>query len=189
MRLVTIIATRPADEYGPFQTDNGFIADAVTRLASVPTHRAASIVDVDVTRVLKATCSEDDEMLSVQLVGHGSSGQLRLGACFMQDEAKARRWPYFVLDTTPSPLGFLAKFASRIGELTLVGCNVGAEQSDWPVNGRALLYCLSELLQCTTRGATAITSPEWFDQSGRYTGPSSTWQWSSAGPPTFRTQR
>ncbi len=186
MRLVTIIATRPAAEYGPFQTDNGFIAEVATRLAAVQTHRAASIVDV--ARILKETCRLDDETLSVQLIGHGSSGQLRLGACFMADEAKARHWPYFVLDTTPSPLGFLSRFADRIGELTLIGCNVGATNSEWPVNGRGLLYCLAEALQCTTRGAASMISPDDFDDNGHYSGPSSIWEWSGSGPPVFRTQ-
>jgi hypothetical protein len=187
MKLVTIIAERPADDYGPFQTDNGFVADVIAKLSDVTIYRAASVVDI--ARVLKAICDDDDEMLSVQLIGHGSSGQLRLGACFMADETKARRWPYFVLDTTPSAIGFLAKFADRIGELALVGCNVGAEHSDWPVNGRALLYCLAEALHCTTSGADAITSPNCFDSTGRYIGPASIWEWSDIGPPAFKTRR
>jgi hypothetical protein len=186
MRLVTIIATRPADEYGPFQTDNGFIERITSKLANMPTYRAASIVDV--AHALQETCAADDELLSVQLIGHGSAGQLRLGGCFMTDERRARRWPYFVLDTTPSPLGFLARFADRIGELTLVGCNVGAAHTDWPVNGRGLLYCLAEALQCTARGASTMINQNSFDDAGRYCGPSAMWEWAGSGPPSFRIQ-
>ena len=184
-RPVTIIAAQPAAEYGPFLDDNGFLDTMREALAHGSPRPASSVVDV-VDAISDATAGHT-EPLAVQIVGHATSGQMMLGGSYLADSTKHREWPYFVIDTTPSPLGFLARHTGRIAELTLVGCNVGTASPSWPVNGRGLLYCLCELLKCSVRGAISTVSPNDFDVSGRYAGPVACWDWSELAPPRFST--
>jgi hypothetical protein len=149
------------------------------------TPRAAASV-VDLANAIDAASS--DGPLSVQIVGHAISGQMMLGSTYLADSAKHREWPYFILDTSPSPLGFLARHAGRIADLTLVGCNVGTASSEWPVNGRSLLYCLCEVLRCSVRGAITTVSVECFDPAGAYTGPLACWDWTDGASPRFSTR-
>jgi hypothetical protein len=179
VKRFTIIAEPPPETYGPLRGDNGFVANACEVLKNLGPARAASVVDV------VSLIAEHEGPLSVQLVGHASAGQFFLGMAFMADQTKGRAWPYFVLDTTPSTLGFFAKHRGRIRELTLIGCGIADESSTWPVNGRSLLYCLSEVLYCSVFGARETVSPRAFDSDGRYTGALAGWQWHSPGPPSW----
>jgi hypothetical protein len=179
---LTIIGGRPSETYGPLANDNGFLDKITVRLAKFAPKRAASVVDI--AELLDAE-TKSEVPLSVQIIGHAISGQLLLGAPYIGDEDKHRAWPYFVIDTTPSSLGFLSRHAGKLDELLLVGCNVGTSLSDWPVNGRSLLYCLSETLRCRVAGAITTVSLEAFDDCGRYCGPRACWSWSEPGPPTF----
>jgi hypothetical protein len=193
---VTVVATPPAGTTGP--TTNTFIDRVVEVLASrgSATNRivhASCVRDMDValskiiTRRFKGT-------IRLQIVGHSISGMLSLGASWIPDgevAASAFRYPYYVLDTNPASLGLLAKYAGKISEVLLVGCNIGSASSfGYAINGRTLTYTLAELLRCLVRGADDVVSPDEFDARGWYV-PNlhhrrpKGWRWIEAMPPVW----
>ncbi|MBC7978586.1 MAG: hypothetical protein H7138_26675 [Myxococcales bacterium] len=193
---VTVVATPPAGTTGA--TDNNFIDRVVEVLASrgSATNRivqASCVRDMDValskiiTRRFKGT-------LRLQIVGHSISGMLSLGASWMPEHQVATQafvYPYYVLDTNPAALGLLAKYAGKISEVLLVGCNIGSASSfGYAINGRTLTYTLAELLRCLVKGADDVVSPDEFDARGWYT-PAlhhrrpKGWRWVEAMPPVW----
>jgi hypothetical protein len=194
--IVTFVASPPAGTVGP--TANLFIDDALQTLRSrkPPGNqiiRVASVRDADL-ELGKILSSRVRGPLRLQIVGHSLSGMLSLGASWIPEAdmvAKALRYPYYVLDTNPASLGLLAKYAGKISEVMLVGCNVGSASSfGYAINGRTLTYTLAELLRCLVRGADDIVSPDEFDAQGWYT-PGDRhrrpkgWRWVEATPPVW----
>ncbi|HEU4735046.1 MAG TPA: hypothetical protein VFT22_44450 [Kofleriaceae bacterium] len=127
-------------------------------------------------------------------MGHSLSGILSLGASWMADAEVATaafKYPYYALDTNPSALGLLAKYAGKISEVMLVGCNIGSASSyGYAINGRTLTYTLAELLRCLVRGADDLVSPDEFDAQGWYEPNLSHrrakgWRWVDARPPVW----
>jgi hypothetical protein len=193
---VTVVATPPAGSTGPI--DNAFIDRVVEVLASrgSATNRivhASCVRDMDValskiiTRRFKGT-------IRLQIVGHSISGMLSLGASWMPEPEVATRafvYPYYVLDTNPAALGLLAKYAGKISEVMLVGCNIGSASSfGYAVNGRTLTYTLAELLRCLVRGADDVVAPDEFDARGWYAPDlhhrrPKGWRWVEAMPPVW----
>lgn len=155
--------------------------------------RVASVRDIDLE--LSAILTADHPgQLRVQLVGHGRSGALALGAHWIAERdvyAQAFKYPYYVLDTNPAALGLLSKHAGKLAKLTLVGCNIGAAASfGYAINGRTLTYTLTELLRCPVLGADDVVSANDFDARGWYApradrrSPSG-WEWMPEGPPVW----
>lgn len=194
--IVTFVASPPAGTVG--STDNLFIDGALQTLSSktIPGHRivrAASVRDVDL-ELGKILPNHIPGPVRLQIVGHSLSGVLSLGASWIPAAdmvAKAFRYPYYVVDTNPASLGLLAKYAGKISEVMLVGCNVGSASSfGYAINGRTLTYTLAELLRCLVRGADDIVAPDEFDESGwyepgaRHRRPKG-WRWAEAMPPAW----
>jgi len=194
--IVTLVASPPADTVGT--TDNFFIDKTLRTLSSKnsPANRivrAASIRDVDLElgRILP---DHFTGQIRLQIVGHSLSGALSLGASWIPAAdmvAKAFRYPYYVLDTNPASLGLLAKYAGKISEVMLVGCNVGSASSfGYAINGRTLTYTLAELLRCLVRGADDIVDPGEFDAHGWYEPAEAHrrpkgWRWTEGMPPVW----
>lgn len=136
----------------------------------------------------------DDELcmgpkVRVQIIGHGVSGELSLGASWpfassaTPNGTTKDRYasPYYVLDSSPRPLYELHGFMGRIAEVVLAGCYVGQRLSDGnPVNGRALMFTLAEMWHCKVRGANAPVHAENFHRTGWYDGPVIGWAWNAS---------
>jgi hypothetical protein len=186
---VTIVAKPPNETFGPLQADqSGFVDGVLAKLrrGSGPKPvRAASIQDLD-EALLAAEKKAGNRQLSVQVIGHGAPGLLELGRAYMKSPQKAARSPFFGVDTTPDLLRAFPKHAGRIAELKLLGCSVGASDPEsWPLNGRGLTYCFSEILQCHVVAPSETISPDDFDETGTYTGAGIAWSYVSPGPPTW----
>lgn len=172
--IVTVVASPPAGTQG--STDNIFI-DAVlaalqrTGYSQNRVVRAASVRDIDL-ELGKILTDRVRSTIRLQFVGHSISGMLSLGATWLPEcevANRAFRYPYYVLDTSPSSLGLLAKYGGRISELMLVGCNIGSASSfGYAINGRTLTYTLAELLRCVVRGADDVVAPNELDGRGWY---------------------
>src|SRR6185295_19139932 len=117
--IVTLVAW-PTD--GKDKSDNNFIDGVLDTLASkhLATHRiikVSSVRDIDVALSDILLSPKFKGKVRLQIVGHGLSGILALGALWIPDSEipiKAYSFPYYVLDTNPSSLGLLAKFAGKI---------------------------------------------------------------------------
>jgi hypothetical protein len=175
---IIILAEPPESTPKDLRAD-GFIDDVATRFAKCGAHlqRAATIGDIDSALTAgEAAANKEDKDLAVQIVGHGSAGQLLLGMTWSQESP--RNYPFLVVDTGPIALGLLRLHRGLIRELTLVGCYVGsAEESELAVTGRSLTFVVGELLQCKVTGATALVGESDFDSDGLYTGERAGWDW------------
>lgn len=194
--IVTLVANPPSGTEG--STDDPFIDAALRTLASKKTTRNRIIrvssvreVDLELTSIL---ADPFKGRIRLQIVGHNLSGGLALGASWIPEpeiQARAFKFPYYTLDTTPAALGLLSKHAGKISELMLVGCNIGSATSlGYPINGRTLTYTLAELLQCTVLGADDVVAPDEFDERGWYAPRahrqrSKGWRWAAATPPVW----
>jgi hypothetical protein len=194
--IVTVVACPPADAAAP--ADNPFITAALQTLQGKKAVgnrvlRAASVRDLDIA-LGKLLPRQSRAQVRLQLVGHSISGVLSLGASWLPDAEvvpRAFQYPFYVLDTNPGALGLLAKYAGKITEVMLVGCNVGSASSfGYAVNGRTLTYTLAEVLRCVVRGADDVVAPDEFDARGWYA-PSNHhrrpkgWRWVDAAPPVW----
>ena len=194
--IVTLVASPPAGTMG--STDNSFIDAALATLASKQAHanrvvRVSCVRDADI-ELGKILTDSFQGTIRLQIVGHSISGMLMLGGAWIAEDelvATAFRHPYYVLDTNPASLGLLAKYAGKISEVQLVGCNVGAASSyGYAINGRTLTYTLAELLRCLVRGADDVVAPNEFDPHGWYmAGPHHRrpkgWRWVEGLPPVW----
>jgi len=190
---VTVIAKKPAKQYGPFAPETQPLIDATLkklRAGKGPRpEMAASVTDLDVvlTRAKKAA---KDKPLSVQIIGHGIAGVLRLGASFMPQFMGSGSEPFFCVDTNPDSCNFMAKHRGAISELSLLGCNVGLPTYQTaPMSGRSLLYCYCDVLQCTVRAPVELISDDDFDDRGAFTGSLVSIDYSPQYGPTFATVR
>lgn len=193
---VTLVACPPPGTIGA--VGNSFIDDALETLekrkaASNRIIRAASVRDIDIElgKILNASFKGT---IRLQIVGHSISGLLSLGASWIADgemSSTAFKYPYYVVDTNPASLGLLAKYAGKISEVMLVGCNIGSATSyGYAINGRTLTYTLAELLRCLVRGADDVVAPDEFDARGWYTPDANHrrpkgWRWVEATPPVW----
>ena len=195
-QIVTVVASPPPGKPPP--TDNTFIDAALAALAGKQVTRncvvrASTVRDIDL-ELAKVLPEGSRDAIRLQIVGHSLSGMLSLGASWIDDAdvpATAFRYPYYVLDTNPASLGLLAKYAGKISEVMLVGCNVGSASSfGYAINGRTLTYTLAELWRCLVRGADDVVAPDEFDPVGWYApGPHRRrpkgWRWVEARPPVW----
>jgi hypothetical protein len=194
--IITLVANPPAGTVGT--TENLFIDDALKALSSKNAGhnrivRVASVRDIDLA-LSKILPADVPGTVRLQIVGHSLSGVLSLGASWIPEAdmiAKAFKYPYYVLDTNPASLGLLAKYAGKISEVMLVGCNVGSASSfGYAINGRTLTYTLAELLRCLVRGADDIVAPDEFDEGGWYEPGDQHrrpkgWRWVQGMPPVW----
>ncbi|MEO7734249.1 MAG: hypothetical protein ABIY55_25045 [Kofleriaceae bacterium] len=194
--IVTVVACPPAGTTG--STDNSFIDSALESLASKGAHanrvvRASSVRDLDL-ELGKILVDGFKGTIRLQIVGHSISGKLSLGGSWLPPSEVAWRGsdpPFYVLDTNPMSLGLLSKYAGKISEIMLVGCNVGSASSyGYAINGRTLTYTLAELLRCVVRGADDVVAPGEFDAHGWYApNPhhrrAKGWRWVESLPPVW----
>lgn len=193
---VTLVACPRPGTVGPIS--NSFIDDALETLtqrkaAGNRIIKVCSVRDADV-ELGKILTTEFKGTIRLQFIGHSISGLLSLGASWIPDDemaVTAFKYPYYVLDTNPASLGLLAKYAGKISEVMLVGCNIGSASSfGYAINGRTLTYTLAELLRCLVRGADDVVAPDEFDTRGWYT-PNvhhrrpKGWRWVDAMPPVW----
>jgi hypothetical protein len=193
---VTLVACPAPGAMG--SASNSFIDDALDALdkrnaASNRIIRVCSVRDIDV-ELGKILTASFKGTIRLQIIGHSISGLLSLGASWIAEgdmSAVAFKYPYYVLDTNPASLGLLAKYAGKISEVMLVGCNIGSAASyGYAINGRTLTYTLAELLRCLVRGADDVVAPDEFDTRGWYT-PNAYhrrpkgWRWVDAMPPVW----
>lgn len=198
--IITLVAWPPSDTKAVHgKSNNRFIDAAIDTLESkrVASHRivrVSSVRDIDLALSEILLNPRFKSKVRLQIVGHGLSGMLWLGALWMPDSdvaARAFSYPYYVLDTNPAALGLLAKFAGKISQVTLVSCNVGSSVSPgYAVNGRTLTYTLAEVLRCLVIGADDVVGPNEFDARGRYE-PAAVrrkpkgWRWVEGRPPVW----
>jgi hypothetical protein len=176
---LTILANKPDGADGI--DDTGFV-DAMAAtfggIANYKVVRAATILDVD-SALTDAETAAAGRPLSVQIVGHGTSGQLLLGMTWIAEDV-ARAWPFYVIDTNPVALGFFRNHRGKLADLTLVGCHVGSlgnpDIEDDAVNGRSLTFVLSELLQCHVVAPIDYVATADF-KDGVYSGSLNGWEW------------
>jgi len=194
--IVTLVASPPAGTVG--STNNLFIDDALQTLRSKKAAgnriiQVASVRDADL-EFGKILSDRFRGTVRLQIVGHSLSGILSLGASWIPEAdmaARAFRYPYYALDTNPASLGLLAKYAGKVSEVMLVGCNIGSASSfGYAINGRTLTYTLAELLRCLVRGADDIVAPDEFDAHGWYAPGDhhrrpKGWRWVEAMPPAW----
>lgn len=193
--IVTLVATAPAGTAGT--TDDAFIDGTLRTLASKksPRNRIARVSSIrDIDLELSNVLSRPNDRARVQIIGHALSGGLALGAFWLAEpelQARAFKFPYYILDTTPAALGLLSKHAGKVAEVMLVGCNIGSAVSfGHPINGRTLTYTLAELLQCDVLGADDVISPDEFDDSGWYAPGAQRarpkgWRWTVSAAPSW----
>lgn len=186
---LTILADKPDGACGVDET--GFIAAAAQRIANAPhVVRARTVIDVDLAlNKAEIAAQAAGEPLHVQIVGHGSSGQLLLGMTWLTEDV-ARQFPFFVIDTNPVALGFFRGHRKKLASLSLIGCYVGSVEnsdvSDLAVNGRSLTYVLCELLQCPVSASIDLVAETDFDPAtGTYLGELAGWRWQDGAAPTW----
>jgi hypothetical protein len=178
----------PSERIKQLHADQGFIGEVTRHLAGkgpeiVP---VSSVLDIDL-HLDRILASNPGRKISLQLIGHGISGQLFLAA----EQDTPFKYPFHILDTNPAALGLLAKYAGKLSDLTLVGCDVASDTSyGYAINGRTLMFTLADLLQCRVIGATDVVAPNEFNSVGIYDpdtshrGPSG-YDWSPNGPVRF----
>jgi hypothetical protein len=194
--IITFVAGPSPGTAG--STGDPFIDAALEALASKQPDgnrivRVSSVRDIDLELSALGPTQLKDR-IRLQIIGHSLSGGLALGAFWIpaaEVQARAFRFPYYILDTNPAPLGLLSKHAGKISELMLVGCNIGSASSvGYPINGRTLTYTLAEVLRCTVLGADDVIAPNEFDDRGWYA-PSAHrrspkgWRWLEAAAPVW----
>lgn len=194
--IITFVAGPPPGTAG--STDDPFITATLATLESKKATRnrvvrVSSVRDIDVE--LSAILSDRLKgQIRVQIIGHSLSGGLALGAFWIppaEVQARAFKFPYYILDTNPAPLGLLYKHAGKISELMLVGCSIGSANSvGYPINGRTLTYTLAELLRCTVLGADDVVGPDELDDRGWYAPRAGRrapkgWRWVEGVPPVW----
>ena len=185
---LTILADKPQGATGV--DDTGFVDAMAAAFGAIPGAtlvRASTILDVD-SALTEAEADAAGKPLSVQIVGHGTSGQLLLGMTWLPEDA-ARAYPFYVIDTNPVALGFFRNHRGKLADLTLVGCHVGSvgnpDIEDDAVNGRSLTFVLSELLQCRVVAPIDYVAAADF-KDGLYAGTLNGWAWSDhLGPPRW----
>jgi hypothetical protein len=190
--IITFVAGPASSSVGA--ASDPFIDGVLETLASKKAARnrivrVASVRDIDLE--LSAILPERAKVRA-QIIGHSLSGGLALGASWLSAgelPTRAFKFPYYILDTNPAPLGLLAKHAGKLSELMLVGCKIGSASAvGYPINGRTLTYTLAELLRCTVLGADDVVAPNELDGRGWYT-PSAHrnapkgWRWVGADSP------
>lgn len=112
---------------------------------------------------------EKEHKIRLQIIGHATSGSIALGASWLPDESRWYQKPYYVFNSNPRSLLFLAPFAGCIHEVMLAGCYAGSWRSNgYEINGRTLLFTLAEMWKCKARGANDTVSAESFDRDGWY---------------------
>ncbi len=194
--IITFVAGPSPGTAG--STDDPFLEAALTTIESkkAPRNRTVKVstvrdIDVELSAILSDRLKGQ---IRVQIIGHSLSGGLALGAFWIpaaEVHARAFKFPYYILDTNPAPLGLLSKHAGKISELMLVGCNIGSASSvGYPINGRTLTYTLAELLRCTVLGADDVVGPDEFDDRGWYAPRAGRrspkgWRWVEAAPPMW----
>jgi hypothetical protein len=191
-KTVTLVADPPPE------TDNGGLDQTFQLLSARGLHnheirRVASVSEIDIalsdvfTPAFKGT-------VRLQIIGHAIPGSICLGAMWTDTgihDPAAFAFPFLVLDTSPTALGLLAKFAGKLSEVMLVGCHVGSTTSfGHAINGRTLTYTLAELLRCKVCGADDDVAPDEYDEQGWYApAPQHRrpkgWRWSEASPPLW----
>ena len=191
-KTVTLVASPPPE------TDNGgldqtFQVLTAKRVRSNLIARITSVSDIDIalsnllTPAFRGT-------VRLQIIGHAIPGSMCLGARWTDSgihDPGAFAFPFLVLDTNPTALGLLAKFAGKLSEVMLVGCHVGSTTSfGHAINGRTLTYTLTELLRCKVCGADDDVAPDEYDDQGWYApAPQHRrpkgWRWSDASPPLW----
>jgi len=191
-KTVTLVASPPPE------TDNGGL-DQTFRLLSArglhnhEIHRVASVSEIDIALSDILTASFKGTV-RLQIIGHSIPGSMCLGARWTDTgihDLAAFAFPFLILDTNPTALGLLAKFAGKLSEVMLVGCHVGSTTSfGHAINGRTLTYTLAELLRCKVCGADDDVAPEEYDEQGWYApAPQHRrpkgWRWSDASPPLW----
>jgi hypothetical protein len=194
--IITLVAgPAPGTENS---TDDPFITTTLQTLASKKAPRSrivrvSSVRDIDL-ELSAISSSRSKDRIRLQIIGHSLSGGLSLGAFWIpaaEVQARAFKFPYYILDTNPAPLGLLSKHAGKISELMLVGCNIGSDSAlGYPINGRTLTYTLAELLHCTVLGADDVVGPDEFDDRGWYAPRDNRrspkgWRWVEAAPPVW----
>jgi hypothetical protein len=194
--IITFVAGPPPGTVGA--PEDRFLSAVLETLRSkkLPRNRIVSVSSVrDIDIELGVILSErGKDPIRLQVIGHGLSGGLALGASWIpaaEVQARAFKFPYYILDTNPAALGLLAKHAGKLSELMLVGCNIGSASAvGYPINGRTLTFTLAEVLRCTALGADDVVGPDEFDEQGWYaprTGRRSPkgWRWNEAAPPAW----
>jgi hypothetical protein len=193
---VSFLAGPPPEVRGAIA--NAFVDAAYATLLAkqVPGHcvlRACSVRDLDV-QLAAIVPKHGAHKVRLQIIGHSVSGMLSLGASWLTDDELMTRgfaFPYYVLDTHPSALALLAKYAGKLVEVMLVGCNVGGASSfGYAINGRTLTYTLAELFRCTVHGADDVVAPDEFDARGWYAPRDKHrrplgWRWVDGRPPVW----
>jgi hypothetical protein len=184
---VTVIAKKPSKEYGPFSdADERLFAATMKKLQAGKGPKpelAASVKDLEAILTNAKQKAGSKKLLSVQVIGHGFSGVLRLGASFMPSVVTSGSDPFFCIDTNPDSCNYMSKHRGEINDISLLGCNVGAPTyQTWPMTGRSLLYCYCDVLQCTVRAPVEVISDEDFDDSGRFTGKAVSIDYTAKGP-------
>ena len=194
--IITFVACPSPGTAG--STTDPFIEATLKTLASKKTTRnrivrVSSVRDIDLE--LSAILADPGkDRIRLQIIGHSLSGGLALGAFWIpaaEVQARAFKYPYYILDTNPAPLALLSKHAGKVSELMLVGCNIGSATSvGYPINGRTLTYTLAEVLRCTVLGADDVVGPDELDARGWYAPRSGRrspkgWRWAEAAPPAW----
>jgi hypothetical protein len=191
-KTVTLVASPPPE------TDNGGL-DQTFRVLSAKgvrsneIRRVASVSEIDIALGNILTASFKGTV-RLQIIAHAIPGSMCLGARWTDTgihDLAAFAFPFLVLDTNPTALGLLAKFAGKLSEVMLVGCHVGSTTSfGHAINGRTLTYTLAELLRCKVCGADDDVAPDEYDEQGWYApAPQHRrpkgWRWSDASPPLW----
>lgn len=191
-KTVTLVASPPPE------TDNGgvdqtFRVLSAKRVRTNEIRRVTSVSDIDIALSNILTASFKGTV-RLQIIGHAIPGSMCLGARWTDTgihDLAAFAFPFLVLDTNPTSLGLLAKFAGKLSEVMLVGCHVGSTTSfGHAINGRTLTYTLTELLRCKVCGADDDVAPDEYDEQGWYApAPQHRrpkgWRWSDASPPLW----
>ena len=191
-KTVTLVASPPPE------TDNGgldqtFQVLTAKRVRSNLICRTTSVSDIDVT-LSDILTPAFRGTVRLQIIAHAIPGSMCLGARWTDTgihDPGAFAFPFLVLDTNPTALGLLAKFAGKLSEVMLVGCHVGSTTSfGHAINGRTLTYTLTELLRCKVCGADDDVAPDEYDDQGWYApAPQHRrpkgWRWSDASPPLW----
>jgi hypothetical protein len=191
-KTVTLVASPPPE------TDNGgldqtFQVLTAKRVRSNLISRVTSVSDIDIA-LSNLLPPAFRGTVRLQIIAHAIPGSMCLGARWTDTgihDPGAFAFPFLVLDTNPTALGLLAKFAGKLSEVMLVGCHVGSTTSfGHAINGRTLTYTLTELLRCKVCGADDDVAPDEYDEQGWYApAPQHRrpkgWRWSDASPPLW----
>lgn len=174
-RTLTILAGPPEEIQNP--APDGVIDETLARLEQRTDKENHRLVRAASVRQVREHLSENQAWLTednsrpalIQMIGHGASGMLWLGANWADRYASRDRLSVYILDSDPNNYGVLGFVKLKPNcKVWLLGCNSGADDKRTGyemADGPTLLFDLMRMWGIDVSGAGTLVMPEDFDKT------------------------